>query len=121
MKRQRISLTAMLALCVSLAQGADSPDMADTGAIEYSSVAEALAALKAKPGVQFSTDNGMTVAKDLDAPHPAVWIFYPASHPAYPTVIKRSVVNHANGAYMDTSVKCEASQEVCDKYFAGMK
>ena len=59
----------------------------------------------------------MTIAEDLGSPHPATWIFLPKTHPAYPTVIKRSISNTKDGAFMETHVKCEASQDVCDKYF----
>ena len=114
-----IALALTWALHVGLARSADSPVDSEDSSIGYASVEDALAALKTKAGVKFRTQNGMTIAEDLGGPNPTVWIFYPKTHPAYPTVIKRYVANAADGAHMKTRVRCEASQEVCDKYFAG--
>lgn len=122
MKHLRVGFAALLLLrSVSphLAQGADSTDVLDAASIEYASVADALTALKAKLGVKVRTQGGMIIIEDLDSAHPATWIFLPETHPAYPTVIKRSISNTKDGAFMETRVKCEASQEVCDKYFGG--
>src|ERR1700758_2015257 len=124
MNRLSISLAALTLACalsLDLARSAEAPDKPEASSIGYASVAEALAAVRPKPGVRFRTEDGMTIAEDLDAPTPAVWIFFPKTHPAYPSVIKRSISNTVNGAFMDTTVRCEASKEVCDKYFGGKK
>ena len=122
MKQLRVPFVALLllrSLSPHLAQGADSTDAMDATSIEYASVADALAALKVKPGVKVRTQGGMIIVEDPDSAHPATWIFLPKTHPAYPTVIKRSISNTKEGAFMETQVKCEASQKVCDKYFGG--
>jgi hypothetical protein len=96
----------------------DSPpaEQADSSSIGYLTVADARAALTAKSGVTFRTENGWTIAKD-DV-EIAIWLFAPPDHPAYPSVIKRTTVNRNNKSFMQTSVKCEATKDICDKYFA---
>ena len=122
MKHLRFFSVALVLACARTAhpaQGADSPSKPETTSIGYSSVAEAIAALKGKPGVKFRTQEGMTIAEDFGGSSPTSWIFFPPTHPAYPSAIKRFVTNTANGAVMETRVRCEASKEVCDKYFGG--
>ncbi len=110
-------ITLVLASTVPLCTLPDTPaDESDTSEIEYSSVAEARAALAEKPEVTLQIENGWTIARD--SINPVVWLFVPPDHPAYPSVIKRSVVNRNSSGYMMTSIKCEASKDVCDKYFA---
>jgi|SRR3984957_2985844 hypothetical protein len=119
MNVRKLFVFALVLICTlsfDLARSADSTDKPEDS-IGYATVAQALAALRAKAGVKFRTEGGMLIADDFDGPNPAAWIFYPKSHPAYPTVIKRFILNTAEGAFMETRIKCEASQEVCDKYF----
>ena len=112
-----VALTLTCALSLGPARSAEVQNQSEATSVGYVSVAEALAALRAKPGVKFRTQGGMTIAEDFDAPTPAVWIFVPKTHPAYPSAIKRVVSNAANGTVMDTRVRCEASKDVCDRYF----
>ena len=122
MKHLRLSCIALALTCAlsfGLARSADSPHEPEASSIGYASVQEALTALRAKSGVKFRTQNGMIIAEDLDGPNPAIWIFYPKTHPAYPTAIKRFITNTAAGAFTETRVRCEANQNVCDKYFGG--
>ena len=113
-----ITLVAIGTLGADIARSADPEEQPDRKSIGYATVAEAYAALIAKPGVTISVEGGKTIIKDLNGPNPAGWIFYPKGHPAYPTVIKRYIENTPHGAFMMTHVLCEAAQDVCDKYFA---
>jgi len=118
MKHLRLCLVLVLAmssLSSSLAQGAEAPESSDANSIGYASVEEALKALKAKPGVTFRTQDGWVVAEDMAVF--TTWLFTPFGHPAYPSMVKRAVVNKADGAHMQTSVRCFASKEVCDNFF----
>jgi len=110
-----VALVLILAVSPDRVRSAEPPTSAALTSIGYASVAEALAALRAKPGVTFTTQDGMTIAEDLDAL--TSWIFYPEGHPAYPTAIRRSLVNKPEGAYMETNVWCEAGKKACKKYF----
>jgi hypothetical protein len=85
---------------------------ADKPTIGYPSVAAALAALKARPDVTFSTQGGWTIA--TEASSATLWSFPPAGHPAYPSAVKRQIENRSDGAYVNMSVQCEASKSACD-------
>jgi len=81
--------------------------------VGYPTAAAALAALHAKPGVEFSTQDGWTIATDADTN--TVWSFPPERDPAYPAVVKRQLTAAPNGAvdvHMD--VLCAASKTACD-------
>ena len=43
-----------------------------------------------------------------------VWSFPPAGHPAYPSCVKRAVVEGDGSIYVDSSVKCGAEKAECD-------
>jgi len=94
------------------AQNAKAVPEAGAPTIGYPTVQAALEALRNKPGVKFRTENGWLIAQDDD--EIAVYMFVPKDHPAYPTVIKRSVVNRDGKGYMETNVRCEASKPTCD-------
>jgi hypothetical protein len=87
----------------------EQPD-ADIG---YPTVASALAALRAKPGVEISMVRGWTVIDDRAAA--TLWSFPPPSDPAYPAAVKRQVVQDGNASSLVMTIKCEASKPACDK------
>jgi hypothetical protein len=78
---------------------------------------EALKSLRAKPGVKFRDEGGWIVAEESAAA--AVWLLTPPGHPAYPSIVKRHIVNTKDGAEMVTDVRCLASKSTCDKFFGG--
>jgi hypothetical protein len=82
------------------------------GSFEYPSVADALAALRVKPGVILSTENGWTIATDKK--DFMIWSFTPAGNPAHPSVVKRHVVAKADGTTLEMEIRCEAAKEPCD-------
>lgn len=81
-------------------------------AIEYANVSDARSALKARPGVIFTTQNGWDIATDKAAR--TVWSFSPDDYPAYPAVVKRQVVQDAGKVFIKMSVHCEAPKGACD-------
>jgi hypothetical protein len=85
----------------------------DKDTIGYPTVADALAAVRAKPGVEISTFNKWTVI--ADRPSYTVWSFAPPDYPAYPAVVKRSAVPNGAGSNIHMGVLCEASKEACDE------
>jgi hypothetical protein len=107
----------LLALAIGASAFAAEPVPKGESGIEYATLEEALSALRAKAGVKFKEQDGWLVANDTDAI--VVWLFTPPGHPAYPSMIKRHIVNGPEGAYMDTAIRCLASKSVCDKYFGG--
>src|SRR6188508_1435565 len=86
------------------AQNAFSQTHLEPTSIGYATVKDALAALKAKSGVTFRNQDGWTVAEDKEKI--VTWMFVPPDHPAYPSVIKRSLINNVDGTYFQTDVKC---------------
>lgn len=79
----------------------------------YESVEEALETLKNDPNVEVSDSEGWTIISDEAGR--ALWSFAPLSHPAHPSVIKRSVVEKDGQIGIDTQVRCGAKKGVCDK------
>jgi hypothetical protein len=112
-QRKHTLLTLLMSVtCVAQAQPPAELPEAEGSTIGYPTVQAALEALRAKPGVKFRTENGWLIAQDDEAL--AVYMFIPMDHPAYPTVIKRSVFNRDGKGYIGTDVRCEASKSICD-------
>ena len=80
--------------------------------IEYQTVSDALTALRAKPGVVFTPENGWLIATDEKAY--SIWSFAPRDYPAYPAVVKRWVIPKQVGSEARMDVLCEASKAACD-------
>ena len=80
--------------------------------IEYQTVSEALAALRTKPGVVFTKENGWLVATDYW--EYSIWSFAPRGYAAYPAVVKRWVITRQVGSEARMDVLCEASKAACD-------
>jgi hypothetical protein len=86
---------------------------ARSSTIGYPTVAAALADLRTKPEVEFSEQNGWTIAADKS--HFTLWSFAPQGYPAYPSVVKRTAVQTATGSNLKMDVLCEASKSACDQ------
>jgi hypothetical protein len=91
-------------------------DTSKSSSIGYSSVAAALKDLHSKPDVQFSVQNGWTIAEDRS--HFTLWSFPPEGDPAYPSAVKRTAVQTGTGVNMDMKVLCQSTQSACDKLVA---
>jgi hypothetical protein len=118
MKRFRSVMLAVLGTCLvgaNLTRSAEPVPPTATTEIGFASLEEATKALRAKPGVTFRNQSGWVVAEDTQAS--TVWLLTPLGHPAYPSIVKRTLVNAANGAHFETNIRCFASKKVCDKYF----
>ena len=88
----------------------------NSGSFEYKSVAEAMDAVKAKPGatVSITKPDGWVIVSESDGR--TVWSFTPAGHYAYPAVVRRAVVVRSNGdVHVEMSALCEAQKEPCDR------
>jgi hypothetical protein len=85
-----------------------------TNTIGYPNVAEALKALKAKPGSRATVQNGWTIVEDTSGASPTIWSFTPEGHPAHPSVVKRSLVTKDGRTDIVMSVHCEATKAPCD-------
>ncbi|WP_373987900.1 hypothetical protein [Duganella sp. BuS-21] len=108
--RRLVALTFFT--CVSAwAQDTPLPET-EKSAIEYKSIPEALAGLRAKPGTEISNQGGWTIAIEPDTK--VIWSFAPESHPAYPALVKRAVVSQNGSVFVKMDVKCQASKSACD-------
>jgi len=107
-----LSRVPLLALACVLAL-APAMTAAETSSIGYSSVAEALSSLRARPDVTIQIKAGWTIVDDRA--HGILWSFTPPGHPAYPAAVKRILVTRDGGWYVDTRMLCEAEKEPCDK------
>jgi hypothetical protein len=83
---------------------------------EYKTVASALEGLRAKDGVKTSIQAGWTIIEDQSTF--SVWSFTPSGHPAYPAVIRRTVVKRGDQISLQTNVLCEAAKAACDAMVA---
>jgi len=119
MKCLHLAVWMILAICALTLNSLGSvktPSAPDPDPIAYATVEDALKDLHLKSGVTFRDERGWIVAEDLEAS--TVWLITPPGHPAYPSIVRRMIVNGPNGAYMNTDVRCLASQETCDRFFA---
>ena len=78
-------------------------------------MAAALESLKSTPGVSITVTqpDGWTIAVEPAAK--AIWSFTPASHYAYPAVVRREVKERDGGVYVEMVALCQAKKVPCDK------
>ncbi|WP_315742302.1 MULTISPECIES: hypothetical protein [unclassified Bradyrhizobium] len=106
-----------LALAIALGSGAAAASNNEVQAdLGYPTVASALESLCAKPGTRSSMQSGWTVIEDKAAL--SVWSFAPSGHPAYPTAIRRHVVQDGDHLFIKMDVLCEAAKPACDTVVA---
>jgi len=121
MKSQTCDALWTVIIAASLAAGStafaqQSPPSPAGRRIEYPSVAAALEALRGQSGVDFSLQGGWTIANDR-ASH-TLWSFAPADHPAYPAVVRRTVVPRDGQVFIEMGVLCQAQKPACDRLTA---
>ena len=80
--------------------------------IRYSTVAQALTALRADPSVQITIQQGWTIA--VNSSTKTIWAFVPKGDPAYPSVSKETQVSRDGGVHIVRDILCEASKPACD-------
>lgn len=81
--------------------------------IEYPSPKAAYEALKQKPEVTFSSsDDGWIAAYEKEKG--TIWTFAPSSHPSFPLVVKRVVIEEQGQLFIKMAVKCGGSKVACD-------
>ena len=80
--------------------------------IEYPTVAAAMSALKAKPGVKFASNDGWTIAQETGG---VLWSFTPANHFANPAVGRRLLHQQDGRFLVRTEILCEAQKAACDR------
>jgi hypothetical protein len=89
---------------------------AKSTSIGYPSAAAALADLRSKPDVAFRVQRGWITASDVE--HDTLWSFAAPGSAAYPTAVKRVVVQTRGNISIDMAILCQAVQSACDKVMA---
>jgi hypothetical protein len=98
-------------ICASaIAQNSPLPEAQSN--IEYKSVSEAMAALRAKTGTEISLQNNWTIVSE-PALH-VIWSFAPEGNSAYPSVVKRVLTQNDGKIGIEMGVICQASKNACD-------
>jgi len=106
---------AAIAVCVAAGGSvwADPLPEQSQSTIGYPTPDAALTALHAKPSVEFSTQDGWTIASDPDTN--TVWSFPPQRDPAYPAVVRRQMTPAPGGKVaVQMDVLCSATKAACD-------
>ena len=78
----------------------------------FSSVSEALAMLSKRSDLQILRENGVTTF--YDSTEYIFWSFPSLAHPAYPAVVKQTVLRKDGTIYIQTEQLCEAQKDACD-------
>ena len=89
--------------------------------IGYVSVSAARKALAAKPAVETADHRGWTIVTDQGGDNFTTWTFAPQGHPAYPTVVRRDIVQKNGNPTLVTRVLCESRRGACDRLYARLK
>jgi hypothetical protein len=120
MKRHLVFVALALVGAGCLAQTEQQPTQESPGAaksVGYSSVPEALAALKAKAGVNVTTTkpDGWVIITE-PTPAFAIWSFTPEGHYAHPAVVRRVIKQDSTGGVgVEMTALCQAEKEPCDR------
>jgi hypothetical protein len=111
----RVTLLGLAAVAAACTGRAPPPESNRSG-IGYASVAEALAALRAKPGAEVGEQDGWTIIQDAESETSiALWSFAPANDPAHPSAVKRVVSEQDGSVQIEMRVLCEATKAACDQ------
>ena len=89
--------------------------------IGYDSVTAARKGLQAKPTAMTQEQDGWTIVTDEGGDHFTTWTFAPKSHPAYPAVFRRDVIEKNGQPTLVTHLLCESSRRSCDQLYARMR
>jgi hypothetical protein len=109
-KTQALTQVALALLVPAWAMAANVEPPRVGSPIGYPTVAEALAAMKAKPGVSIGTDGGFTMIEDGTT----LWWFAPAGHAAHPSALKWVETEFKEGVAVELRILCEAPPPACD-------
>jgi hypothetical protein len=108
---------------VSLFSGCSTPPITPQGSTEpvprggvgYPSVAEALEAVKAKPGIKIEITKPDSWIIANEASGNVIWSFSPSTYAGYPAVVRREIKANSQGnVFIEMKVLCQASKLACD-------
>jgi hypothetical protein len=105
----------LLAAALSGVSVAEVPKELPAGApspVGYATVSAALRDLQSRKDVEINVTGGWTIIND--PVNNIIWSFAPASHPAYPSVVKRTLIQTTGGISLNMAVLCEAATLACE-------
>jgi hypothetical protein len=114
-----LAFVAALACTMSAVAQSPADPIEESGAaaekLGYKTVTAALEGLKALPGISINVTqpDGWTIAVERDTK--AMWSFTPASHYAYPAVVRREIKQLDGNVYVEMVALCQAEKAPCDK------
>ena len=115
MRIRSIAFACTLAIMTTAALAQQS-DTNRPSSIGFPSVAAALDAMRAKPGVNVVNQTGWTVIEGRA--NSALWSFTPSGHAAHPATVLRTIVERDGSLFVDMRVLCEATKAACDQLVA---
>jgi hypothetical protein len=92
------------------------PSQTGDSSIGYGSVQDALAALRSKAGTEVLERDGWILVQDRESEKSmTLWSFAPPAHAAYPSAVKRTVLERDGAVRIEMKVLCEAQKDACDQ------
>ena len=70
--------------------------------------------LRNNPDATFRNNNGWVIINIDNGDEKSIYSFTPESHPAYPAIVKREVIEKDGSIHLEMTAKCGASKKVCD-------
>jgi hypothetical protein len=111
----RILLECALSIVLAAPVALFAQTTAPTG-VGFKSVADALAALKTRPGTKLTVSQPDSWTIITEQGGSVVWSFTPATHPAHPAVVRRSIVVGEDGVpRIELAALCQADKAACDR------
>jgi hypothetical protein len=109
--RQIIILIAVAASSSGYAQS--------TTKVSYESPKLAYVALSKDPNAKLKSNaEGWQIVTVSEGPNKGIWTFAPSTHPSFPSVVKRQIIEHDGKLSIGMDVLCGGSKPACDQYVA---
>jgi hypothetical protein len=87
--------------------------------IPYQSPRAAYMALSKDPGAKLrSNAEGWQIVDVAEGPNAGIWTFAPRTHPSFPSVVWRQVLERDGNLFLGMDVLCGGTKSACDQYVA---
>jgi len=85
--------------------------------IPYESPRSAYLALSKDPSAKLKSNaEGWEIVHVSEGLNEGIWTFAPQSHPSFPSVVKRQVIERNGHLFIGMDVLCGGTKEACDQY-----
>jgi hypothetical protein len=90
--------------------------------IPYDSPRAAYVALSKDPGAKLKSNaEGWEIVHVTEGPNEGVWTFAPNSHPSFPSVVRRQILEQDGQMFVGMRILCGGAKAACDQYVAEFK